>query len=331
MTLDDFTLSPDQLGELGKSLVRPECVLATADGAVYVANFDGGVSRLGPDGSRRDFLGGGAPAVKTNGFALTPAGDFLCANLLPPGGVWRVTRDGRQEPFLLEVEGQPLPPCNFVALDSRGRVWITLSTWHEPRSLAYRPDVADGSIVLVDHRGARIVADGLGYTNEVALDSSQNFLYVNETFARRTRRFRVTDEGALTDSQIVAEYGPGTFPDGLAFDEEGGLWVVSIVSNRLIRIGPNGRQHMVIEDADPTWLAEVETAFQEGRMDRPHLDKVNSRHLKNISSIAFGGPERRTAYLGNLLDDRIYSFECPVAGLEPVHWRFALSASAVTL
>ena len=326
MTLDDFTLSPDQLGELGRGLVRPECVLATADGELYVAHFDGGVSRLGPDGSRRNFLGGGEPMVKTNGFALTPEGDFLCANLMPPGGVWRVTRDGRQEPFLLEVEGRPLPPCNFVALDHRGRVWITLSTWHEPRSLAYRPDVADGSIVMVDRRGARMVADGLGYTNEAILDPSQEFLYVNETFARRTTRFRVTDDGALTDSQIVAEYGVGTFPDGLAFDAEGGLWVVSIVSNRLIRIGPDGRQHTVLEDADPVWLAEVETAFQEGRLDRPHLDRVTSRRLKNISSIAFGGLARRTGYLGNLLDDRIYTFESPVAGLEPVHWRFAQPA-----
>jgi len=326
MTLDDFTLSPDQLGERGQGLVRPECVLATADGGVYTAHFDGGVSCLGPDGARRDFLGDGQPKVKTNGFALTPEGDFLCANLMPPGGIWRVTRDGRQEPFLLEVEGRPLPPCNFVALDGRGRVWITLSTWQEPRSLAYRPDVADGSIVLVDDRGARIVADDLGYTNEAILDPSQDFLYVNETFARRTTRYRVTEQGVLTDSQVVAEYGRGTFPDGLAFDEEGGLWVVSIISNRLIRIGPDGRQHMVMEDADPTWLAEVETAFQAGRLDRPHLDRITSRRLKNISSIAFGGPERRTAYLGNLLDDRIYTFESPVAGLEPVHWRFALSA-----
>ena len=323
MTLDDFALSPDQLGELGQGLVRPECVLATADGGVYVAHFDGGVSRLGPDGARRDFLGGDQPTIKTNGFALTPEGDFLCANLMPPGGIWRVGRDGRQEPFLLEVEGRPLPSCNFVALDGRGRVWITVSTWHEPRSLAYRPDVADGIIVLVDDRGARIVADGLGYTNEAILDPSQEFLYVNETFARRTTRFRVTEGGELTDSQVVAEYGAGTFPDGLAFDVVGGLWVVSIVSNRVIRIGPDGRQHLVLEDADAAWLAEVETVFQEGRLGRPHLDRVTSRRLRNISSIAFGGPERRTAYLGNLLDDRIYSFESPVAGLEPVHWRFA--------
>jgi hypothetical protein len=44
--------------------------------------------------------------------------------------------------------------------------------------------------------------------------------------------------------------------------------------------------------------------------------------LRNISSIAFGGIDRRTAYLGCLLDDAIYAFRAPVAGLAPAHWNW---------
>jgi sugar lactone lactonase YvrE len=143
---------------------------------------------------------------------------------------------------------------------------------------------------------------------------------VNETFARRTKRFRVAAAGALSGREVVAEHGPRTFPDGLAFDEAGGLWVVSVVSNRLIRVASDGRQQLILEGAEETRLTELEAAFQAGRMGRPHLDRVASRRLRNISSIAFGGPDRRTAYLGNLLDDRIYSFESPLAGVAPVHW-----------
>ena len=39
--------------------------------------------------------------------------------------------------------------------------------------------------------------------------------------------------------QTVTEFGAGTFPDGLAFDEDGCAWNVSIVSNRLIRVTPD--------------------------------------------------------------------------------------------
>jgi hypothetical protein len=45
--------------------------------------------------------------------------------------------------------------------------------------------------------------------------------------------------------------------------------------------------------------------------------------MKQISSIAFGGRDLKTAYLGNLLDDRIYSFQSPVAGQPMSHWRVA--------
>ena len=42
---------------------------------------------------------------------------------------------------------------------------------------------------------------------------------------------------------------------------------------------------------------------------------------KNISSIAFGGNDRRTGYLGNLPDNRVYTFKSPVAGVMPSHWK----------
>lgn len=319
----DFTgwrLDPGSLVAVGSGLTRPECVATTRSGRLYVSHFGGGVTVIEPDGNRRDILGPGDPVVATNGFALMPDGGFLCANLLPPGGVWRIARDGRQEPFLTEVEGRRLPSCNFVHRDLMGRTWITVSTWIEPRALAYRPDTADGVVILVDRRGARIVAEGLGYTNEAIPDPSCQWLVVNETFARRTSRFRIGEDGSLGPREVVAEYGAGTFPDGLAFDEAGGLWVTSIVSNRLIRIAPDGRQEVLLEDSDPDWVEQVERAFQAGEMGRLHLDQARSRVVKHLSSLAFGGPDRRTVFLGNLLDDRIYSFTSPVAGSEPAHW-----------
>ena len=63
-------------------------------------------------------------------------------------------------------------------------------------------------------------------------------------------------------------------------------------------------------------------------MGRPHLDRAVSKRLKNISNLAFGGPDLRTAYLGCLLGDSIASFETPVAGARPVHWQADLGPLA---
>ena len=190
--IGDFRVAPSDLGFLGEGLTRPECVLCTANGDVYVSNFEGGVTRIPARGAQHDIADRSRP-IGTNGFAITAECEFLCANLHPEGGggVWRVRRDGSSEPFLVELDGRPLPPANFVGIDQAGRVWITVSTWREPRQLAYRADVADGFIILIDASGARIVLDDCGYTNEAIVDPSGVWLYVNETMGRRTRRHRI--------------------------------------------------------------------------------------------------------------------------------------------
>jgi sugar lactone lactonase YvrE len=310
---------------VGAGLQRPECVLATARGDLYTADWRGGVAHIRPDGTQalyRCELPGQRPA-RPNGIALRRDGSFLFADLgTDLGGVFALSRDGAVRPFLEEVDGIALPPSNFVVEDAQGRVWITVSTRIVPRASAYRRDVADGFIVVVDRGGARIVADGLGYTNEAILDATGKWLYVNETFARITSRFPVRADGSLGAREVFAEYGPGTFPDGMAFDAEGGLWIVSIISNRVLRIAPDRTIATIVEDSDPEHLAVVERAYAAGELGRPHLDAVKSLGLRNISSIAFGGDDRRTVYLGCLLDDALYTFQSPVAGLAPAHWNW---------
>jgi sugar lactone lactonase YvrE len=321
----DCPVSLEGLAFAGSGLVRPECVLATADGSLYTADWRGGVACVRADGRQSLYLGqlpDGRP-LRPNGIALRRDGSFLLADLGDTqGGVFALSRAGEVRPFLEAVDGTELPPSNYVALDAAGRVWITVSTRLVPRARGYRGDVADGFIVLVDARGARIVADGLGYTNEALVAPDGAWLYVNETFGRRLSRFAVRASGELGPKEVVTTFGHGTYPDGLSFDADGGVWITSIVSNRVIRVAADGSQTLMLEDADPEHTDWAEQAFLAGTMGRPHLDKAAGKVLRNISSLAFGGPDLRTAYLGCLLGDRIASFASPVAGAPPVHWRY---------
>jgi len=317
------------LASVGTELARPECVLTTRRGDVYSSDWRGGVAHLRPDGNQTLYSAKGLDGLplRPNGIALEADGNFLLAQLgAEDGGVYRLTRSGELSPFLLEVDGKPLPPTNFVIADATGRTWITVSTRRKPRALGYRKDCDDGFIVMVDAKGkgARIVADGLGYTNECAVHPSGNWLYVNETFTRKLSRLPIRADGSLGDKEVVTTFGEGTFPDGLVFDVEGAAWVVSIVSNRVIRVMPDGEQHVYLQDVDADHLRWVEAAYQSGTMDRPHLDTVKSQRLKNISNIAFGGPDLRTGYLGCLLGDHVTVMNMPVAGHPPVHWDYPL-------
>ena len=320
----DLSIDLDDVEFLGAGLVRPECVLCTKAGALFVSDWDGGVTRIGPDGGQQRILAPASAGLRPNGIALSRDGSFLIAHLgETEGGVFRLRRDGGLEPVLIEVAGEALPPTNFVMEDALGRLWITVSTPRAPRDLGYRRDLAEGFIVLLDQRGARVVARDLGYTNEVQIDPSGEWLYVNETFGRRLSRFRIGAKGGLSERQTVTEFGLGTFPDGLAFDCEGAAWVVSIVSNRVIRVDREGRQEILLEDSDAEHLAWVEAAYEAGTLGRPHLDRAASRRLRNVSSLAFGSPDLKTVTLGCLLGDSLARFRSPVAGWPLPHWEIA--------
>lgn len=314
----------DKISKIGIKLNRPECVLTTSNGRIYTADWRGGIGIIEPDGTQWYLIADFDDVIlRPNGICLMPDGSILIAHLgLENGGVYRIEENGKTEPFCLVVAGEPLPPTNYVHLDDRGRIWITVSTRQIPRGKAYNPNTADGFIVLVDKGKARIVADNLGFTNECLVHPNGKHLYVNETFARKLIKFDIAENGDLSNKSIVAEFNFGTYPDGLTFDTGGGIWITSIVSNRVIRIDANGAQTTMIEDVELDHLHLVEKAFQTGEMGRPHLDYSNGKKLQNISSLAFGGTDLKTAYLGCLLDESIYCFDAPFTGHPPTHWEF---------
>jgi hypothetical protein len=309
----------------GQGLVRPECVLATKRGSLYTADWRGGVACTRRDGSSILFAAQPVDGVmlKPNGIALCKDGSFLLAHLGDnSGGVFKLMRNGQTRPHMTCVDGIDLPPTNFPLLAAENRLYVTVSTRLQPRALGYRKSCNDGFIAMMDAGAARIVADGLGYTNEIAFDASGKWLYVNETFSRKLSRFPVAVDGSLGAKEVITEFTAGTFPDGMAFDQSGNVWIVSIVSNRLICVAPDGSQTIWLEDSEQAHLDWIEAAYESDSMSRPHLDGVKSKVLRNISSLAFGGDDLRTGYLGCLLGDQIASIPMPFAGLSPIHWNY---------
>lgn len=318
VTLNDVTA-------FGRGLHRPECVLPAPNGDVYVPDWRGGVSVVRADGSVETWLAKD-PGIdlKPNGIAFLPGGDFLIANLGNEGGVWRMNRQGVLSPFLAHLDGAPLPPANFVYLDNQARIWITVSTRKLPRQDAWRDDVTDGFIVLVDQRGARIVADGLHYTNEARADPAGRFLFVVETFGRRLLRYPIKPHGDLGSPEIAVQLGAGYLPDGFAFDEAGGIWITSLVSNRILRADADGEIETVIADTNDAFVASMEDAYARRKMRAEHLGPIPDTRFQHLTSIGFGGANRRTAFLGSLHADCVYRFPVQIPGAAQPYWAFPL-------
>ena len=302
----------------GTGLNRPECVLTFDSGDLVVSHKAAGVSHIRPDGSvtvvgAHTDAGGGE--LVPNGIALGLDGRVLIANIGMGGGLWALDGQARLESVATQAEDSPLAAANAVAVDeASGRVYVSVSTRRQPRFEAYRRDVADGFVAVIGDGRARIAADNLSFPNELRITPDGRSLYVSETFGRRITKFAISADGLLSNPNTFAEFGTGDFPDGIALDVEEHLWVTSIVSNRLYRVSPSGKVDRVFEDADAAWVNEVERALVENRMGSEHFYTQGRGRLPNIASIAFGGPDRCTAYLGSLLGDTLIAFHSPIAG-----------------
>jgi sugar lactone lactonase YvrE len=330
--LKGWQLDPAAIRHVGHDLARPECILAERDGSLWTADARGGVMHIRPDGSQKLITAAGSDAKMDaaadlvdgplpNGLAFAHNGDILIANF----GVDTLevmTRDGRSRVICSSINGKPLGKVNFVLRDSKDRIWITVSTHVSPWPLAIRNDLADGYVAVIDDKGIRIVADGFHFTNEIRLDAKEEWLYVAETCARRVTRLRVMPDGSLRDREV---YGPNSLGsgliDGITFDAHGNLWAAMIFADRLVAITPDGELLTLFEDGDRAAAARFDAEFDRGGVvSAETMAEGGGTIIPWLTSITFGGPDLRTAYLGTLKATTLPCFTSPVAGLPMVHW-----------
>ena len=277
---------------IGEGLFRPEGVMALDDGSIYAADGRGQIARVRRDGQTTFFgKAGGIP----NGICMDGRGNCVIANI-GNGQVQSLRPDGNHEVLLTEAEGTKLPSPNFPLVDSKGRIWVSNSTLREKLDEALQYPGPDGSVILFEKGRARIVADRIYFANGLAIDPEERHLYVAETMLRRILRFKIQYDGSLSHREI---YGPSVlapfgFPDGIAFDEAGNLWVTFPAWNALGYLTPRRELQIVLEDPE-------------------------RRVLQRPSNICFGWEGRKTAFIGSLDGTEIPYFEVPYPGTRLIH------------
>lgn len=276
---------------IGSGLARPEGVMALDGGSLVTADARGCCARIDPYGST-GFFGdvGGVP----NGICMDRQGNCIIANI-GNGQVQALAPDGRHSVWLTEAGGRRINTPNFPFMDSRDRLWVSNSTAGDLEGALQRP-APDGSVVLLAENRARIVAEGLYFANGIAVDEKENCLYVAETTRRAISRFVINEDGGLEKKEI---YGPEPlaplgFPDGIALDEAGNLWITFPAWGAVGYIAPDRQLHMVLEDSQ-------------------------MRVLRRPTNICFGGRDRRTAFIGSLDGQCIPYFRTDHPGMALVH------------
>uniref|UniRef100_UPI003562A9C7 SMP-30/gluconolactonase/LRE family protein n=1 Tax=Phaeovulum sp. TaxID=2934796 RepID=UPI003562A9C7 len=262
--LDGFSVTKANISFVGEGLQRPECILAESDGSLWSADARGGVVHIGPDGTQTlitqkhddhfaataDVAARLTQGTLPNGLAFDGDGSILISNF-GTDRLERMSRDGRSEVVLDTIDGTPIGKVNFVLRDSKGRIWLTISTRIKNWMQAISPNIADGYVAVLDERGARIVADGFRFTNEIRFDAAEEWLYVVETSGRRITRLRIGADTQVTAREVFGPADTGGFIDGIAFDAFGNLWGTHVMSDRIFAITPEGDFRVILDDDVP--------------------------------------------------------------------------------
>lgn len=285
----------DQVQTIGAGIVRPEGVMALDDGTILTADGRGRCARISPEGETSFY---GELEGLPNGICVDAQGNCIIANI-GNGQVQSLAPDGTHEVLLTEADGKNVTSPNFPFIDSKDRLWVSNSTARTDVQSALSEPGPDGAVVLVENGIGRIVADGLSFANGLTLDQDEEYLYVAETMERLITRFKVAGDGSLSNRET---YGPKPlgdlgFPDGIAFDEAGNLWLTFPSWNAVGYITPNEDLEMVLEDPD-------------------------RKILNSPTNICFGWQERKTAFIGSLNGTTIPYFQVPHPGLKLIHQKY---------
>lgn len=328
-----WQVNPDDIKYIGKDLERPECILAERDGTLWSADGRGGVVKISPDGTQELILQKGLKKntatsyedrfVNTvgslpNGLTFDENGDFLIANF-GTNCLEFMKRNGESHVLFDSIDGKPIGKANFVTRDSKGRLWLTVTTQMIPWTDHVKTNSRDGYIALIDEKGIRIVADDLCGTNELRFDPKEEWLYVAETTSRNITRFRV-DGDKLVDREIYGPSNIGGFCDGIAFDAYGNLWSTLIMADRLVAITPKGDLLTILDDGNPEAVKKLDDAWAKGEMTPEIMGATTGTIAPWMASLTFGGHDLRTIYLGSLRGNKIAYFESPVAGQPLIYW-----------
>lgn len=161
---------------------------------------------------------------------------------------------------LLAVEADlPGNRFNDGHVDAQGMLWFgSMDDAEEaPSGALYR---FDGAVA------ARVDADYI-ITNGPAVSPDGRTLYHTDTLAKRIYAFDLASDGSLSGKRPFVEIGDGGYPDGMAVDAEGHLWVATFGGWRIDRFDGSGNK-----------VGEVRFP------------------CANVTKLAFGGADLRTVY-----------------------------------
>ena len=164
---------------------------------------------------------------------------------------------------------------NDLAIDGKDRLYASDPNWSDSTGKLWRID-PDGSVFLLEKN--------MGTTNGVEVSADEEHLYVNESIQRKIWIYDLDDSGNIYNKRLFFQFEDYGL-DGMRCDMEGNLYVARFGKGTIVILSPEGEV-----------LKEIELQG------------------KNVTNIAFGGPDGKSCFVTVADRGCIETFRVNVSG-----------------
>ncbi len=202
-----------------------------------------------------------------------------------PAGMTLLDPDTLEEaPITGPPTGEPDLNYNDAGVDRAGRLWAATAETSESVPVA--------TVVRFDGPEAETMDSGFIVANGPVFSAEGDLMFVSDSLGRRILAYDLDAGGRIVGKRVMAEFDAAMgYPDGLAVDEDRGLWVAHWDGGLVTR-----------------WSFEGERTAQ---ITVP---------TRNVTNVAFGGAARDRLYITTASDGaggggNLYSAVPGVAGV----------------
>lgn len=262
---------------LAEGLNHPEGVAwSPLDGHVYAGGEGGEFYRVSLDGEVEEL---GATGGSMLGIAVDGRGRvYACDD--GNGEIARIDpATGTIETFARGVGGAEMDEPNVAAFGPDGSLYVTCSGDERPEIVRIRDGVTERWCdELVDYPNGMVVVPG------------GDAMLVIESHAQRIARVPIGPDGAAGAATTFGEL-PDTDADGLALDADGYVWATLYRPDGLVRLDPDGREVVRIDDhLATTFDAPTNMVFVGDGLRRAVVANVGDRFLSWADLDVAGAP-----------------------------------------
>jgi len=264
-----------------------ESISIGPQGEAYTTGFNTcRVFRLNLDTDKAEAYSSTAPR-RVLGQVVDADGNLYCAQPDTPGSqVVKIIPDGKQSLYSRGPAGRGFLSANTPVFDRVGNMYVSdTGTWSQK---------IDGHICRIRPGGGDAevcTKTPIDTPNGIAIDAEEKFIYYVETWGNSIARVAIKKDGTCGEAERLLHM-PRHIPDGIAFDEDGCLWIACHRPDKICVFDLTTRRLEVFAE---DWQGEA---------------------LRGPCHLAFAGPNRDILLASSLDRATVHRFDNPgVRGL----------------